>query len=275
MNFLEITVVADSETAEMLMAEMAELGFNTFEENEEGFKAYIEEGSFNDSAFDLLYKRYKDRVRYRTAVIPKLNWNEAWEKNFSPVKVSDRCRIRASFHDSDPRFPLEIVINPKMSFGTGHHATTVLMLEHLLETNCRGKAVADAGCGTGILAIAAVKSGADQVVAFDTDEWAVENTRENITLNGCENMEVSLGDAALLRDKAGSFDIILANIQLNVLLNDLKVYALALRNRGIVFMSGFYEEDISVLTSEALKYRLELFSEKKQNNWAALGFKKL
>ena len=137
------------------------------------------------------------------------------------------------------------------------------------------QAVADAGCGTGILAIAAVKSGADQVVAFDTDEWAVENTRENITLNGCENMEVSLGDAALLRDKAGSFDIILANIQLNVLLNDLKVYALALRNRGIVFMSGFYEEDISVLTSEALKYRLELFSEKKQNNWAALGFKKL
>ena len=272
MNFLEISVATDSETAEMLMAEMAELGFDTFEEDGEGFKAYIEEGNFNNSAFDLLYKRYKDRVRYRTAVIPKLNWNEAWEKNFSTVTVSDRCRIRASFHDPDPRFPLEIVINPKMSFGTGHHATTVLMLEHLLETDCRGKAVVDAGCGTGILAIAAAKSGANRVVAFDTDEWAVSNARENIALNGCENIEVSLDNVALLRDKAGSFDIILANIQLNVLLNDLKVYAPVLRNRGVVFMSGFYEEDIPVLISEALKYRLELFSEKKQNNWAALGF---
>ena len=272
MNFLEISVATDSETAEMFMAEMAELGFDTFEEDEEGFKAYIEEGNFNDSAFDLLYKRYKDRVRYRAAVIPKLNWNEAWEKNFSAVTVSDRCRVRASFHDPDPRFPLEIVINPKMSFGTGHHATTVLMLEHLLETDCRGKAVVDAGCGTGILAIAAAKSGANRVVAFDTDEWAVENARENIALNGCENIEVSLDNVALLQDKAGSFDIILANIQLNVLLNDLKVYAPVLRNRGVVFMSGFYEEDIPVLISEALKYRLELFSEKKQNNWAALGF---
>lgn len=274
MNFLEITIVADSEAAEIFLAEMAELGFDTFEENNQGFKAYIEEKKFDDILFGLLYERYKDRIRYQSAIIPKQNWNEVWEKNFSPVTISDRCRIRASFHDPDPRFSLEIIINPKMSFGTGHHSTTALMLEHLLETDCKDKMVVDAGCGTGILSIAASKLGARNTFAFDTDEWAVENARENVLLNGANPIEIHLGDAQILGSKSEVFDIVLANIQLSVLLEDLKIYAKVLKSRGLLFMSGFYDKDMSLLASEALKYGLNIFSEKKQNDWAALGLQK-
>lgn len=204
--------------------------------------------------------------------MPKVNWNEEWEKNYDPIAVDELVYVRASFHESQPGFRHEIVINPKMSFGTGHHATTYQVLRLQGEIDHQGKRVLDVGSGTGILAIMAHLLGAKEVEAFDIDDWCVENGNENFDLNGLAT-RMGLGTIRQVNPQ-GPFDIILANINKNVLLDELKIYSDLLISGGYLLLSGFYTEDIDDLVQEAKKHSLELLKTSSKDNWAALILQK-
>jgi ribosomal protein L11 methyltransferase len=201
--------------------------------------------------------------------VPQTNWNEEWEKNFEPIQVDDLVSIRAPFHEN-PNLKYDIVIEPKMSFGTGHHETTHMMVRHLLQLDLENKKVLDMGCGTGILAIFAEMKGAKPLDAIDIDNWCYENSIENVTRNNCENISVYEGDATLLVDK--KYDVIIANINRNILLMDMKVYTNCLEAGGILLLSGFYEQDIPVIDAEVIKYGLKLEKFIQRNNWVALKY---
>jgi ribosomal protein L11 methyltransferase len=200
-------------------------------------------------------------------LIEQVNWNEEWEKNFNPIDVDGIVSIRAPFHQN-PHLKYDIVIEPKMSFGTGHHETTHMMIQHLLEVDLKDKKVLDMGSGTGILAIFAEMRGAKPVDAIDIDEWCFENSIENVERNNCENISIYQGDVELLKEK--NYDLIIANINRNVLLADMAQYAKCLNFKGILLLSGFYIEDIQVLKEETIKYGLEIIAQKERNNWASL-----
>jgi len=258
--------------AEIIMAYLSELGFESFSETEEGLLAYIPSTDFDPAIFNeaQLWPEGVD-VEYNWAVIPEQNWNAVWEENFEPVTLAGRCHIRAPFHPAMPGIDYEIVIEPKMSFGTAHHETTALMIEYLLDENLKGLSVLDMGSGTGVLAILATMRGASPVMAIDNDDWAYRNALENIEKNKTPDIGVYLGDAAMLKGK--KFDFIIANINRNILLNDMEAYCNSLNNGGTLLMSGFYRDDMEAITASAESFGLKYRDHKERNNWVCVCYK--
>lgn len=266
-----LLVTCDPEYAEILMAELAEADFDTFLEVENGFEAYVEEEGYDKTLVGEIHKKYEGlaSLGFTFSRIEKKNWNEEWEKSFEPIVVEEKCLIRASFHQVDKRYPYEIIITPKMSFGTGHHQTTWLMVKRMLAIDHLNKRVMDAGCGTAILSILASKLGAREVQAFDIDEWSVENGTENIQVNQCHNIDIRLGTLNEI-DLPGLFDIILANINKNVLLEEIKSYAARLNGKGLLLLSGFFLFDIPDLLEACALHGLEETARDERESWASL-----
>jgi ribosomal protein L11 methyltransferase len=256
---------------EILVAELGNVGFESFVENENGVTAYIQKIDWSAEILaDIFVLNSKEfSIDYNQNEVPQTNWNEEWEKNFEPIQVDDLVSIRAPFHEN-PNLKYDIVIEPKMSFGTGHHETTHMMVQHLLQLDLENKKVLDMGCGTGILAIFAEMKGAKPLDAIDIDNWCYENSVENVARNNCKNIAVYEGDASLLVDK--KYDVIIANINRNILLMDMKVYTNCLEEKGVLLLSGFYEQDIPVIDAEVSKYGLKLEKFIQRNNWVALKY---
>jgi ribosomal protein L11 methyltransferase len=274
MDFIEVALTVNPEFADILTAEMGELGFDAFEDTAEGFNAYIDEDKFSQEELDRMLARYTDfvQVEYQVQKIARQNWNEEWERNFQPLFIADQVSVRASFHEKPANAKFDIVINPKMSFGTGHHETTTLMIENQLTFDHKGKRVLDMGCGTGILAIMAGELGAAEIVAVEIEDWTVENARENAELNNYSSIEVRLGGAETIEGDQ-PYDIILANINRNVLLEDMPAYVAVLKPEGILLLSGFYTEDLSAIQERATELGLHYVSHRVKNNWVSAIFR--
>lgn len=274
MDYVELTcrVTPLEPWRDILIAQLADAGFESFEENADGFKAYVSSGEYNEALMQeaLLLPQVEEapQVDFEVLQINGKNWNKVWESNFEPVLVDDRCYIRAPFHEPRPDVEHEIVIEPKMSFGTGHHETTFLMTQWLLDTDFEGKSVLDMGCGTGILAILAAKKGAQPVTAIDNYIYAFENTVENVIRNDVEAVKVFHGDSGLLGSE--TFDVIIANITRNVLMADMEKYAGVLNHQGSLFLSGFLEKDREDIVGQAARFGLEYKGEKQQKDWLAV-----
>lgn len=276
MNYVEVTFDLSRlnlTQRETLPYYLGLLGFDGVNELDTQLKAYIAEKSFDRKALvDLLHELDVPENTCSTATIPDQNWNQAWESNFNPVVIEGKCLIRAPFHKPDKQYPFEVVIEPKMSFGTGHHATTELMASEILALDLHHKTLLDAGCGTGILAILAEKMGATAITAIDIDEWSYRNAQENTNNNQCKAITVMLGDAAALENL--TFDVILANINLNILIAGMATYARLLDKNGIIFMSGILESDLEALSTAAENHGLTREYAKTLSNWALARFKK-
>lgn len=274
MNYLELEILVSNSFAEILIAELAEIGYDTFEENPQGFKAYLPENLFDEKAIKSLKESYKAVFSFDYAFkkIPKQNWNSVWETSYQPILVEDKCYIRAHFHPPKKEIPFEIIITPKMSFGTGHHQTTELMIRQMFELNFENKSVLDMGCGTGILAILAAKMKAKKIVGIDIEDWAVENSIENAEKNQIQNIDFILGDGSKIN---GKFDIILANINKNIILQDFKRYDKALNPSGVLLLSGFFESDIPTIEQLAKKHNLEITKKLQKDSWVTLRLKKI
>ena len=268
------TVTPKEPATEILIAELGEVGFESFVENENGVTAYIQKDDWNASVLEDIFVLNSEEfsIEYDQKEIEQTNWNAEWEKNFSPIQVEDVVSIRAPFHEN-PHLKYDIVIEPKMSFGTGHHETTHMMVQHLLQLDLEGKKTLDMGCGTGILAIFAEMKGANPIDAIDIDNWCYENSVENVERNNCKNISVFEGEAALLVDK--KYDVIIANINRNILLMDMQAYTNCLNDNGVLLLSGFYQDDIPVIDAEVSKYNLKLETVIERNNWVALKYNKL
>ncbi len=255
---------------DLLVNALGEIGFDTFEEVDSGFKAYIPVDVFDEVKLDETLSGFRDVLSfsYEATLVPQKNWNELWESNFESITIGEKIFVRATFHEPRADFPYEIVIDPKMAFGTGHHQTTAMMLELLLENNVADKKVLDMGCGTGILAIMAAKLGASSITAIDYDPVCYESTIENTRLNHTGNVKVSCGSKEAIPNE--QFDIILANINRNILTDQMERYAQALNPKGEIYLSGFYETpDLAIIIDEASKYGLKYVYHKKNADWAA------
>jgi ribosomal protein L11 methyltransferase len=275
MYYTRLQVSCDPEFTEILIAEVAEAGFDTFQEIDNGFEAFADQNHFDQELLDSVKERYGhlQRLDFEFSRVEKENWNEQWEKSFEPVIVEDRCVVRAEFHQPEKSYPYEIIITPKMSFGTGHHATTWLMLKAQTEIEHNGKRVMDAGCGTAVLAIMAEKRGAVFIDAFDIDEWSTVNGNENISINGCKNIRLRQGSIRTLSFDA-NFDIILANINKNILMDEMQEYAACLNPQGLLLLSGFFTSDASDLMDRAKEFGLLFESQFEKEGWCALILKK-
>jgi len=258
--------------SEILIAELGELAFDSFEETENGVSAYILKEFWNESILEDIYILTNDefKISYTFEEIETVNWNEEWEKNFQPIDVNGICQVRAPFHEST-NAKYEIVIEPKMSFGTGHHETTFMMIQHLLELDVENLKTLDMGCGTAILAILAEKKGAKPIDAIDIDNWCYLNSIENAERNNCHNITVYEGDASLL-NQGQKYDLIIANINRNILLNDLNTYTNCLNSDGIVLLSGFYNEDIEAIDKCCTDLGLRFEKKLERNNWVSLKY---
>jgi len=268
----QITKVnCNSNFTEIIMAEFAAIGYESFQETETGFITFADPAVAANLVDDII-KRYKEQAgaSYTLENIVKENWNKKWEEGYEPILVEDKCIVRASFHPPQPNFPIEIIINPKMSFGTGHHETTYLMMKAQLSLDHNKKAVLDAGCGTGILSVLAKKLGSDKVIAYDNDNWVIENVQENFKINHTQG-EILLGTIQKLNFIA-HFDIILANINKNVLLQDIPFYAKLLKGGGHLLLSGFYESDLPEIKAMAEQNALQLVTSNTKNDWAMAQF---
>jgi len=275
LDYIELKVFTDSDFAEIVTAELAEIGFESFIETDEGLNAYIVEEIFDKNNIEEIFSKYATQtlITFEFSRVEKKNWNDEWEKNYDTVKIDDICLIRASFHPSEG-FPYEIIINPKMSFGTGHHETTYLMIKNQLKISHVHKVVLDVGCGTGILGIMASKLAASYVEAFDIEEWAVENARENFELNDCKNSNVQLGTIETLHLNK-TFDIILANINRNILLKEIPKYSHLLNIDGFLLLSGFYESDAEEIKECAVSGGLKEIEKSVKNSWSAVIYQKI
>ena len=260
--------------SEILIAELGELGFESFVEEEDGLKAYIQGEDFDTNILQELFvmQNPEFNITYQIHGIENENWNAKWESDYESVLIDNRCYIRAPFHKTNPDIEFEIEIEPKMSFGTAHHDTTSQMISLLLNENVEGKDVLDMGCGTAVLAILAKMKKADNVHAIDNDEWAYNNSVENIGRNNFPEIIVQQGDAALLKDK--NFDVILANINKNILLADMETYSKSLNSKGVIMFSGFYINDLEDIKSKAEKNALVYIKHIDNNNWVAAKFSK-
>ncbi|MBK9225053.1 MAG: 50S ribosomal protein L11 methyltransferase [Flavobacterium sp.] len=257
--------------SEILVAELGELPFESFVESEFGVTAYIQKQLWSESILDDVQILHSPEfvISYTVEEIEQVNWNEEWEKNFEPINVDGICHVRAPFHPkTDAQF--DIVIEPKMSFGTGHHETTHMMIQHLLEMDVSGMKTLDMGCGTAILAILAEMKGAKPIDAIDIDNWCYLNSIENAERNNCKNITVYEGDAALLKDK--KYDLIIANINRNILLNDMQSYVDCLLPNGTILFSGFYEEDIPFINASCVEKGLTYVKKLERNNWVSLKY---
>ena len=273
--YTRLTVTCDESYAEILIAELGNAGFDTFQETDTGFEAYAEGESYDSEQVEAIQSQYTSAtpLDFQFDQIEKKNWNEEWEKSYDPIIVDERCRIRAHFHPPDKSYPYEIEITPKMSFGTGHHQTTCLMIKNQLDLDHQNKNVMDAGCGTAVLSIMASKLGAEFVDAFDIDDWSTENGSENLEVNQCDNVRIRIGTIKKLSfDKP--FDIILANINKNILLDEMEFYAQHLVPGGHLLLSGFYEKDIPDLLKEAHRYGVQEIHSKSQDTWSSLLLQK-
>jgi ribosomal protein L11 methyltransferase len=256
----------------MLIAQLGYVGFESFVEQDYGVTAYIQKQEWNSKILEDVFMLNSNEfnITFEHNEIAQTNWNEEWEKNFNPIQVDDLVSIRAPFH-TNPSLQFDIVIEPKMSFGTGHHETTHMMVQHLLALDLDTKKVLDMGCGTGILAIFAEMKGAKPIDAIDIDSWCYENSLENIQRNNCNHITVYEGDASLLKEK---YDVIIANINRNILLSDIKTYTDCLNENGVLLLSGFYKEDIAIIEDEVTKHGLTFETMIQNNNWVALKYVK-
>ncbi len=279
MQYVEITckVSRPQEGNDIMIALLADMGCDSFTENTEGVLAYIPKQNFNPQALNDVAETARNftfDIQLSYADMEDKDWNAEWESKYSPVLIDDVCYIRAPFHPAKENIKYEILIEPKMSFGTAHHATTAQILSYLLKEDCNGKNVLDMGTGTGVLAILAAQKGATYALAIDNDSWAYENCVENVQRNNMQHrVEVVLGDASAIKN--APYDIVIANINRNILLHDMHAYAQALKVNGILYLSGFYlHPDMDMLAEEALKYGIELQSYTVKNDWAAARLQK-
>jgi len=273
MEYIELscTLRNDEGLQDILIAKLGEIGFESFVENDETLQAYIQGELYEEQ---LLKEIFADQlfhdIPYMMTQIQERNWNAEWESNYPFVLIENRCMVRAPFHEKNPNVEYDIVIEPKMSFGTAHHETTSQMISLLLDEDVKGLNVLDMGCGTGVLAILAMMKGAAAVTAVDNDEWAYENSVENLKRNGILDQTILLGDATVLEFK--SFNLILANINRNILLKDMHYYFDALPFGGKLFMSGFYEADLPAIKAEAARLGMKFIKNISSNNWVAAVF---
>jgi ribosomal protein L11 methyltransferase len=279
MEYYKITFVYESSRIEtqtindLLASELGGIEFESFISETHGLTAFITVDKYHSPTLKKCLNNFPlsgIRIHFTKERIKARNWNEEWEKNyFQPIRIGAKCIIRASFHPEESGFDYPIVIDPKMSFGTGNHATTRLMLNEILQIDLKNRELLDIGCGTAILSILAAQKGASRIIAIDIDEWAYNNAIENCRLNATGNIHVALGGAEQI-EKFGTFDYIFANINRNILLNDIQTYAPALKKGGILFMSGFYTEDIPAIEKACNNNDLRLLSFTEQDNWAAV-----
>jgi ribosomal protein L11 methyltransferase len=276
MNYIELTVTVEpkEQGSDVLIAQLSELGFESFVENENGFCAYAQEDEYREDEINLIFDNFAEifKINYLTKIIPQQNWNKEWENNFQPIEVDGKCYIRAPFHPAKKSFLFDVIIEPKMSFGTGHHDTTQLMIQKLMQLNIKNTSLLDMGCGTGVLAIVASMMGANSVTAIDIDDWSYGNTIENLKKNNINNALVHKGNAQILEGKL--FHTILANINKNVLLADLPVYVRSLEKNGNLVLSGFFETDVNELIEKANEFDLKFGEKAVSNQWTMLYFVK-
>ncbi|EDP71644.1 ribosomal protein L11 methyltransferase [Flavobacteriales bacterium ALC-1] len=256
---------------EILIAELGYAGFESFVENETGVTAYIQKEEWDANILDDIYilSSSEFKISYDFNVIEQTNWNAEWEKNFKPIVVDDLVTVRAPFHVK-PNTKYDLIIEPKMSFGTGHHETTHMMIQHILENDFKNKSVLDMGCGTGVLAILAEKVGATKIDAIDIDNWCYLNSLENVERNNCDNISVFQGDSSLLNDQ--KYDVIIANINRNILLQDIPTYTKCLNEKGMLFLSGFYEEDLDIIKTKCFDSGLVFNDKTLKNRWLSAKF---
>ena len=275
MKTFEYTFTAPSSDIQhdMLTTMLAGIGFDSFMDDERSLKAYCSAENRDDFAVEalLMEPSFTDICLLKVEEMPDKDWNELWESSYQPVVVNERCRVRAPFHEPDPSFEFDLVIEPKMSFGTANHETTAQIIQLMLETDFQGKTVLDMGSGTAVLAILAKKLGAAKTVAIDNDEWAYRNAFTNMELNGISDLEIILGDALSIK---GEFDVVLANINRNILLRDMHYYVAAMKPDAHIFFSGFYTEDLPNIRAEAERLGLRYHRHLSRNNWVAAEFVK-
>lgn len=278
MDYIELKVEVSplsQENIEIVIAQLAEQGFESFTEHDTGFFAYIKESNLIKSLNDLrkdIFISDEVEISWSTKTIKDQNWNKIWESNFEPIIVNDQCLVRASFHSNTPKVEYDIVIDPKMAFGTGHHQTTYLMIQAILNDDFKGKEVLDMGCGTGVLAILSGMKGAVKVLAVDIDEWAYNNTIENLHINKCQNIDVRFGGVEQIQGLL--FDVILANINLNVLVRDIPAYYSALRSDGKIYLSGIIKKDIDILIMKCSEFGLSVIGTTFRDDWAMVSLEK-
>lgn len=271
MNYIEVCIETSGLPEilpEILLANLSELGYESFVEESTQLKAYISVANFSKSNTDNLLQPYF--IEYSIREIAEKNWNAEWEENFKPVLIADKLFIRAAFHNKHEKAEIDLIIEPKMSFGTGHHETTAQMCELILKYPHKGKKVLDMGCGTGILAILAVKLGAASACAVDIDSWSYNNVQENIQLNEVSGVTALMGDVSVVPN--AKYDIIYANINLNVIKNDVQHYAKLLKKNGLLFLSGFYETDMEQILIVCNNAKLALKEQSVQGQWTACVF---
>lgn len=270
MDYIVIKVKCNEELSEVLQAVLGNVGFDAFLENDFGFEASLEKENYNEAKVKEALSFFEEQITYSIEEQEKQNWNKLWESHYEPVEINEKLQIRASFHPADPKYKYEIVITPKMSFGTGHHATTTLMLRNQLKIDHKDKNVADLGCGTGILAVMGKILGAKQVDACDIEDWSCENALENASLNNVD-VRVTVGTVHEM-EKLDTYEIVLANINRNVLLEEIPTYQKLIAKGGKLLLSGFYTEDLPIITEKANSVGLTYTSHLEKDNWVSAVF---
>jgi ribosomal protein L11 methyltransferase len=274
MTTQQVIISASPEQVDILLAELGEIHFDIFEDSDAGVVAYCQTDLFDLAIFSEVIKRYEvlGPISFQINEIEKQNWNAVWESNYDPIRISNQVFIRANFHESEPGYAMEIIINPKMSFGTGHHETTFLMTQALFEIELQGKSVLDAGTGTGILALVATKLGAYDVKGFDIDPWSIENSIENAALNQCE--DIHFVEGTIVNESLKKYDVLLANINRNILLSEMHEYSKRIIDGGMLLLSGFYTEDVPIIVKSALENGLISVAQTEKNRWTCIKLKK-
>ena len=278
MDYIELECIIDKNipiVTDILTANLGYIGFDSFSETETGVLAYIQEDLFDMDAvnnIEIVIDNAVSKITYNNKKVETINWNKEWEKNYDPIIVSDECIVRAPFHTFDTKYKYDIIINPQMSFGTGHHETTYLILKELLDLDLDKQTVLDMGCGTGILGILASMRGASKVTAIDNDDWVIDNLNENIANNNMSNIDVFLGDFSI--EFPHIYDTIIANINRNALLEGIKSLAKVIKTNGTLILSGLYIEDKEIIVEEASKHNFKFVSDSVKKNWIALKFTK-
>lgn len=275
MNYIQVDIRLNKKEpySDIITAKLNEIGFESFQETDCGLQAYIQKTHFHEKLLNDAFKILDKQVEFYFAVkeIEQQNWNADWEGSFEPIYINENCVIRADFH-AEKKTPFELIITPKMSFGTGHHATTFLMANELFQLDLEGKIVLDMGSGTGVLSILSEKLGAKHCIGVDVDDWAEKNAKENAILNSCKRTGFELGDIAKVNGR--KFDVVLVNINRNIILADLEKYCAALNPSGDLLLSGFYKQDEYLIDNQASQLKLKLITSKEKEKWLLLHYRK-